>query len=388
MFREIKLIAQIINLTNPKVFERYRIKYGFSWDVFYHGLFGLEIRKIVSKNYKEIISKIEKIHPQTFFIDAPDEGTRIFLLGSIKTFREIVDKLPDETQLQNLLDITVGNFENYNSITYRIKEKEFTFNSAYVMGILNVTPDSFSDGGKYFGADAAAEHGIEMIDKGADIIDIGGESSRPGSEPVASDEEIKRIIPVIQKILLERPSAIISVDTNKNVVASEALQHGAVIINDITGLQNDLKILDTVKKFSASLVVMHMKGNPKTMQNNPEYHDVVEEIYDFLYEQSNIALKSTVKNIFIDPGIGFGKTIEHNIEIIQRLEDFKSLGLPILIGISRKSFLGKLLNLEINSRDTSTAIAETFAVANAARIIRTHNVENCTQVCKLLSSML
>ena len=270
----------------------------------------------------------------------------------------------------------------------QIGKNNFSLDRAYTVGILNVTPDSFSDGGKYLSPDIAAEHGIEMIDKGADIIDIGGESTRPSSVSIPADEESKRILPVIQKILLERPTAIISVDTTKNIVASKALQHGAVIINDISGFANDIKLVEITKKFNASLAIMHMLGNPKTMQQNPEYENVVEEIYDFLEAQAEIAANSGIKNIFIDPGIGFGKTVDHNLEIIQRLGDFKSLGYPILIGLSRKSFLGNILDLDVENRDVPTAIVETLSVKNGARIIRTHNVEYGVQVCKLLSDLI
>jgi dihydropteroate synthase len=256
------------------------------------------------------------------------------------------------------------------------------------MGILNVTPDSFSDGGKYISTDSAAEHGIDMIDKGAEIIDIGGESSRPGAQPISAEEECNRVIPVIQRILLERPNTAISVDTTKNIVASKALQHGAVIINDISGLGHDLKMIEVVKKFKSSIVLMHMQGMPQTMQNKPEYENVVEEIYDFLAEKAEIAKGANINNIFIDPGIGFGKTIEHNLEIIQRLGDFKSLGYPILIGLSRKSFIGKILDLDIENRDIPTSMLEVLAIKNGARIIRTHNVELGNQVCKLLTPFI
>ncbi len=382
------MLAQIIELENPKIFERYRLKYDYSWDNLHEGLFGLEIRKIKDDYFSQLKNEIRKITTNFYANEESADNSRILLLGNIKFFQEIADKISNEVNTRNLLDRTLNNYENYDSISYEIKRKEFNFSSAYVMGILNVTPDSFSDGGKYFNVDTAAEHGIEMIDAGAEIIDIGGESSRPGSESISAEEEIKRIIPVIQKILLERPSAIISVDTTKNFVAIEVLQYGAALINDISGLRNDPKILETVKKFNASLVIMHMLGTPKSMQNNPVYENVVEEIYDFLYLQSELAINSGIKNIIIDPGIGFGKTVEHNLEIIQRLGDFKSLGYPILIGLSRKSFLGKLLNLDIDNRDIPSAIVETLSVKNGARLIRTHNVEFGVQVCKLLSHLI
>lgn len=382
------MLAQIIDLTYPKVFEKYRSKYDYAWDNYHQGLLGLEVRKIKDDSFSEMKLMFQKLFKQSFFIETAGDSSRILFLGNTKTFRVVAENISGDKTIQILLDSTINNFENYDSLSYEIKGKEFNFNTAYVMGILNVTPDSFSDGGKYLSPDTAAEYGIEMIDKGADIIDIGGESSRPGSEAVSAEVESQRILPVIQKILLERPTAIISVDTSKNIVASKALQHGAVIINDISGFANDLKLVETTKKFNASLAIMHMLGDPKTMQQNPEYENVVEEIYDFLQAQTEIAVKSGIKNIFIDPGIGFGKTVEHNLEIIQRLGDFKSLGYPILIGLSRKSFLGKYLNLEVENRDVPTAIVETLSIKNGARIIRTHNVDYGVQVCKLLSDLI
>lgn len=382
------MLAQIIDLTYPKVFEKYRSKYNYAWDNHHQGLLGLEIRKIRDDYFKGLKVKLQKLCKLSYSIESAGDSSRILLLGNSKNFREITEKCSVDKVIQIFLDKTINNFENYNSLSYEIKGKEFNFSSAYVMGILNVTPDSFSDGGKYLNPDIAAEHGIEMIDKGADLIDIGGESNRPGSESISSEEESKRILPVIQKILLERPTAIISVDTTKNIVASKALQHGAVIINDISGFKNDIKLVETTKKFNASLAIMHMLGNPKTMQQNPDYENVVEEIYDFLEAQTEIAVNAGIKNIFVDPGIGFGKTVDHNLEIIQRLGDFKSLGYPILIGLSRKSFLGKILDLDVENRDVPTSIVETLSVKNGARIIRTHNVEYGVQVCKLLSNLI
>ena len=375
-------------MTYPKVFEKYRSKYNYAWDNHHQGLLGLEVRKIRDDYFKSVKVKLQKLCKLSYFIESAGDSSRILLLGSSKNFREITEKCSEDKIIQNLFDKAINNFENYNSLSYEIKGKEFNFSSAYVMGILNVTPDSFSDGGKYLNPDIAAEHGIEMIDKGADIIDIGGESTRPGAESIPADEESKRILPVIQKILLERPTAIISVDTTKNIVASKALQHGAVIINDISGFANDIKLVEITKKFNASLAIMHMLGNPKTMQKNPEYENVVEEIYDFFEAQAEIAANSGIKNIFIDPGIGFGKTVDHNLEIIQRLGDFKSLGYPILIGLSRKSFLGNILDLDVENRDVPTTIVETLSVKNGARIIRTHNVEYGMQICKLLSNLI
>ncbi|MDP4190919.1 MAG: dihydropteroate synthase [Bacteroidota bacterium] len=245
-----------------------------------------------------------------------------------------------------------------------------------IMGILNITPDSFSDGGKFFNTKAALNHAEEMIKAGADIIDIGGESTRPGSESVSENEELDRVIPVVDGILEKYPDAVISIDTTKRAVALEALKRGAAIINDISGLTFDPEIAEVVAQFDANLVIMHIKGTPKDMQLKPDYSDVVLEVYEFLEKQSNFAKAKGVKKIIIDPGIGFGKKVSHNYELLKNLNVFKLFGYPVLIGLSRKSFLGKSLNLEVNERDTATVIAETLALKNGADIIRTHNVKN------------
>jgi dihydropteroate synthase len=268
--------------------------------------------------------------------------------------------------------------------TYFIGNREFRFNKPYVMGILNVTPDSFSDGGKYFNKNTAVNYALGMLKDGADIIDIGGESTRPGSDPVSEEEELKRVIPVIEEILKQKPDAILSVDTTKSRVARQALQSGVKMVNDISGLTFDPAIADTAAEFNAALVIMHIKGTPKTMQLNPDYKNLMDEIYEFLYNQANKASKAGVKKIIIDPGIGFGKRTEDNFEIIKKLGNLTRLGYPILIGVSRKSFLGKIFDLDVNERDTITAVTETIAILNGAGIIRTHNVKNGVNICKLL----
>ncbi len=271
---------------------------------------------------------------------------------------------------------------------YIIGNRRFVFDSAYVMGILNVTDDSFSDGGKYYSTENAVKHALGMIEDGADFIDIGGESTRPGAGAISVVEEIDRVIPVIESVLKEKPDAIISVDTTKSSVAEAALQNGAKIINDVSAFNFDPKIMDIVKKYDAAYVLMHMKGNPKDMQRAPYYDDVIKEIYNFLYDKLKILGNAGISKIFVDPGIGFGKRIEDNFEILKRLEDFKSLGYPILVGASRKSFIGKTLNLDVDKRDTATSIIESLAIKNGARIIRTHNVMNGMQVCKLLKQLM
>lgn len=275
-----------------------------------------------------------------------------------------------------------------NNISYLFNGIELKFDTPKIMGILNVTPDSFSDGGKYFSVNMAVDHALEMIDDGADIIDVGGESTRPNSDPVTLDEELNRTIPVIKKITSVRKDIIVSIDTTKSEVADQALDNGASIINDISGLTFDERMISIAKKFNAGLVIMHIKGNPKTMQQNPNYDDVVSEVSNFLKMQSDKAFSNGINKIIIDPGIGFGKRMEDNFELIKRLEEFKSIGYPIMIGLSRKSFIGKSLGLETFERDTATVILETVSVLKSARIIRTHNVKYCNQMVKLVNNFL
>lgn len=256
----------------------------------------------------------------------------------------------------------------------------------YVMGILNVTPDSFSDGGKYFSVKLATEYALEMLEDGADIIDIGGESSRPGAEEVTIDEEIKRTIPAIQNILKYKPDCIISIDTTKPQVAKAALENGAKIINDISGISDD-NMLNIVKQYDASIVIMHMQGKPRTMQVNPEYLNVVEEVFDFLKQKINYAKIFGVSSIIIDPGIGFGKSVNHNYDLLRNLAKFQTLETPLLIGISRKSLIGKSLNLDVENRDVATIILETDAISKGAKIVRTHNVKYAIQL-KNLNKLL
>ena len=254
--------------------------------------------------------------------------------------------------------------------------------SIFVMGILNVTPDSFSDGGKFNSVNSATEYAIEMLEDGADIIDVGGESSRPGAEEVSINEEINRTVPAIQNILKHKPNSVISIDTTKPDVAEAALQSGAKIINDISGISND-RILEIIKKYNATVVIMHMQGKPRTMQENPSYENVVTEVHNYLKEKISYANRYGVTSIIVDPGIGFGKSVNHNYELLKNLANFKTLETPLLIGVSRKSLIGKSLNLDVTERDVATIILETDAINKGAKIIRTHNVKNGVQLKKL-----
>lgn len=257
--------------------------------------------------------------------------------------------------------------------------------SPTIMGILNVTPDSFSDGGKYLNIENAVTHAKKLLNDGAEIIDIGGESTKPGALPVSVDEELNRVIPVIRKICLDYPGTRISIDTTKSKVAEEAIKSGACLINDISGGTFDPRILDIASTYEIPFVIMHIKGNPSNMQDSPYYNDVINEISVFFEERLKVALEKNVNKIILDPGIGFGKRIQDNYAILNNISSFNKFGYPILIGVSNKSFLGKSLNLEIDERKNSTIIAETIAVKNGANIIRTHNVKNAVELKKMMS---
>ena len=267
-----------------------------------------------------------------------------------------------------------------SNLTYKFGDMTVEFGKrTYLMGILNVTPDSFSDGGRFFTQTDAVLHAFQMMKDGADIIDIGGESTRPGAEQVSLEEETRRVIPVITKIR-QKSSVPLSIDTYKSQVALEALKAGANIVNDISGLHFDPKMAQVIAEKNASVVIMHIKGTPKDMQSNPHYDDLIREIYDYLASAVELAGKNGIKQVMIDPGIGFGKTADHNLELINRLEEFRGIGVPILIGVSRKSFIGKILETPVEARLEGTAAAVTASILKGADIVRVHDVREMRRV--------
>jgi len=245
------------------------------------------------------------------------------------------------------------------------------------MGILNVTPDSFSDGGIYLDKKSAVQKGLQLIKDGADILDIGGESTRPGSHPVTAEEEKRRILPVISEIR-KKTDALISVDTTKSEVLKSALDAGADILNDISAMRFDPKILGLASKQDIPVIIMHMKGTPRSMQEGPEYVNVIQEIKTFLKQRITDALTAGIKKnkIIIDPGIGFGKRLKDNLKIISNLSAFSELGFPILIGVSRKSFIGDLLNLSPEKRIEGTIASSLISILQGAHILRVHDVSS------------
>ncbi len=283
--------------------------------------------------------------------------------------------------------------DNYLRSDYKIecRGKILDLSSrTHVMGILNVTPDSFSDGGLFAGREDAVAHGREMAAAGADIIDIGGESTRPGAHPLTEDEELRRILPVIER-LSDEIAVPISVDTYKAAVAKKALQSGASIVNDISGLRFSPDMAKVAADFGAAVIIMHIKGTPRDMQQNPVYADVIGEILSYLEEGIEIAEKAGVdrQKIMIDPGIGFGKTLEHNLTILNRLEEFRALGRPVVLGTSRKKFIGTVLGVpEPDRRVYGTAATIAIGIERGASVVRVHDVRAMVQVARMTDAIV
>ena len=258
------------------------------------------------------------------------------------------------------------------------------------MGVLNVTPDSFSDGGQFFAPEKAVEHGLQMAAEGADIIDVGGESTRPGAEPITADEELGRVIQVIRE-LRANTNIPISIDTSKSQVARAAIEAGASIVNDVTGGRGDEQMLPLIAESESAFVIMHMQGNPRTMQVQPRYQDVVSEITDFFRQQYARAIGSSIDPMAIafDPGIGFGKTLEHNLELLAQLERVRAHDRPLVVGVSRKSFLGKIIGSTDMSDRAAPAVALTALLrTRGADVLRVHDVKENVSVLRVTEAIL
>lgn len=264
-----------------------------------------------------------------------------------------------------------------------------TFNtSTLIMGILNVTTDSFSDGGQFMDKEIAVNHALEMVKFGADIIDIGGESTRPGAEPVTMEDELDRVIPIIEGIRTTS-NVCISIDTYKADVAEKALATGADMVNDISGLQFDEKMVKVVKEENVPVIMMHIKGTPRNMQQNPDYENLMEEIVAYFQERVEFCHEHGIKNenIILDPGIGFGKRLQDNFELLRELKQISNLGFPVLSGPSRKSFIGLTLDLPVDERVEGTAAAVTASILNGAKIVRVHDVKEMKRVATIADNI-
>ena len=260
--------------------------------------------------------------------------------------------------------------------------------SPKLMGVVNVTPDSFSDGGRFLDAEAAIRHGEKLARDGADILDVGGESTRPGAEEVSAEEELARTEPVVWA--LAGAGHEVSIDTSKLGVARAALDAGATIVNDVTALRGDPAIAALVAERGAGLVLMHMKGDPRTMQLDPAYDDVVAEVKAFLAERVEAAVAAGVaeERIWLDPGIGFGKTLDHNLELLRRLGELRELGRPLVVGTSRKSFIGKIDGSEVGERLGGTIASSVLAAGEGAEVLRVHDVAECRQALAMATAIL
>lgn len=272
---------------------------------------------------------------------------------------------------------------------YLIKGREFDlFNKSYTMGILNITPDSFSDGGKYLTEEESIKRALKIVEEGADIIDIGAESSRPGADPVSEKEELKRLVPVLEA-LKNRIDIPISIDTYKARVAEEAIKHGATIINDISGLKKDKNMAKIIAESKVYCVLMHMRRDPQNMHENPSYEDVVEEVIEELKESIKIAKEAGIcdDKIILDPGIGFAKDFHHNLELLKNIEKFKILGYPLLLGVSRKKFIGAILDAEPKDRLEGSLAVASYIATKLPSILRVHDVKETVKSLKVINSI-
>ena len=271
--------------------------------------------------------------------------------------------------------------------TLNCKGRLLVVEKPLVMGIINATPDSFYQESRFTGKDRILEQAEKMLKEGADILDIGGQSTRPGSDFISTDEELKRVIPAIEAIMNKNPGSFISIDTFNSIVVTEAVAAGACIVNDISGGAMDTAMIRTVSALRVPYVLMHMKGIPKTMQQNPFYENVTREVLDFFISKVNVLKNSGITDIIIDPGFGFGKTIEHNFELLKNLSVFKIIEKPILLGVSRKSTIYKTLGITAEDALNGTTVLNTVGLMNGASILRVHDVKEAREAVSLFCAM-
>ena len=319
------------------------------------------------------------------------EPADLLLLGTLAQYQKLITKLQEQSFGLDKLGLELGKalrlYQQKPSGLLLPSGKTLNLEKAVIMGILNCTPDSFSDGGQFSNQAQAVTHASQMIQDGATIIDVGGESSRPGAQPVSEDEELARVLSVIEKLA---PQTIISIDTTKAIVAQKALKAGAQIVNDITALRGDTRMAGIVAEAYCPVVLMHMQETPQTMQEAPAYTDIMSELSYFFEERIEFALKSGIaeEKIILDPGIGFGKTTEHNLTILNCLEQLQIFGRPIMLGTSRKSVIGNILNASTSDRLEGTAATVCLGVFKNAKIIRVHDVQAMSRVIKMTEAII
>ena len=318
-------------------------------------------------------------------LNISEQTSEIIMMGTHSQYRRVLKKLKEQPFDLKLLakevQESIENFDEPPQIPWSSKNTE-------VMGVLNVTPDSFYDGGEFDVKEKAVDRALTMIDQGADIIDIGGESTRPGSERISVEEEKDRILPVIEEITDHRDISI-SIDTYKPEVAEAAINAGADMVNDVFGLRTE-GMPEKIAELGVPVIIMHMQGTPKTMQKNPTYEDVITDISSFFLERAQVAKNAGIDtdNIILDPGIGFGKKLHHNLEILHRLEEFNSLGFPLLLGASRKSFLGEILDKPSEERLWGSIAVAALVVEKKVRILRVHDVSETLDAVRTIEAIL
>ncbi len=319
------------------------------------------------------------------------EKRGVFLYGSARQMKHMLEKMKQQKNLQKISRDIQKSVETFlqREPKFSLRRKRWHFREKiYLFGVVNVTPDSFYNGGKYTEPQQAIEHALQLVEEGCDVVDVGGESSRPGSEPISAQEELKRVLPVIEGI--RKQSRIpISIDTTKSIVAREAISAGAEIINDISGLQMDEKMMIVAAETKSPIVINHIQGTPKTMQVQPSYAHLLWEIFSYFYERVERLNKVGVHNIILDPGIGFGKTPQHNAQILRNLSYFSSLGFPIMVGVSRKSFIGYYGGgKEPAERLEGSISSAATAVIFGAHILRVHDVLSTQKALSVLRPVL
>jgi len=321
-------------------------------------------------------------------------STDVLIMGTLKQISALIKKIEKQPFGLNLIATDISEIiknSGQNQYVLKTSKREIILGKkTIIMGILNVTPDSFSDGGIFYNSQNAVDRALQMIEEGADIIDIGGESSRPGAQSVNAKTELTRVIPIIEK-LVKKTKTPISIDTTKAQVAGQALAAGAEIVNDISALSGDKRMAKTVRDAGAAVILMHMRGNPQSMQkNNLVYDDLMGEISFYLKTSSEKAMGAGIdkKSLVVDPGIGFGKTAEDNYKIIKNLSELKGLGFPIMIGPSRKSFIGKVIGGEPHERSEGTAATVVAAIINGSQIVRVHDVAAMKKVCAVADEIV
>ena len=332
--------------------------------------------------------------PALIFSPPAGSASELVLCATPDQLKQVARRISSQGGLLAGLSKKIDSLlDNYTRSDYKIECRGKILDlgdRTHIMGVLNVTPDSFYDGGRFADERKALSQARLMADTGADIIDIGGESTRPGAEPLTVEEELRRIIPLIERLSKEL-TVPISVDTYKAVVAKKALEAGASIVNDISGLRFSPDMAKVVADYGAAVIIMHIKGTPRTMQQDPVYDDVVGEIIEYLGEGIEIAVKAGVdrEKTLIDPGIGFGKTLEHNLTILNRLEEFRALGRPIVLGTSRKKFIGTILNIPVpEQRVDGTGTTVALGIERGARVVRVHDVARMAQVARMTDAII